>query len=118
MTTHVISSSGATVAAQAGDRIELHLPENPTTGFLWEVRVTPAGIRLLASELSLGQPLTPGAGGERTFTFVVDDIAADEGADTGADAGADARELQLVLRQPWDAAAPPERTFVVSVRAS
>jgi predicted secreted protein len=110
MTTHVISSSGATVAAQAGDRIELHLPENPTTGFLWEVRATPAGIRLLASDLTLGQPLTPGAGGERTFTFVVDDIAADEGAD--------ARELQLVLRQPWDAAAPPERTFVVSVRAS
>jgi predicted secreted protein len=112
MTTHVISSSGATVAAQAGDRIELHLPENPTTGFLWEVRATPEGIRLLDSELSLGQPLTPGAGGERTFTFVVDDMGIGEAADT------DAGELQLVLRQPWDAAAPPERTFVVSVRAS
>ena len=116
MTTHVISSSGATVAAQAGDRIELHLPENPTTGFLWEVSATPDGIRLLGSELSLGQPLTPGAGGERTFVFVVDDMGVDEAADTGA--GADARELQLVLRQPWDAATPPERTFVVSVRAS
>lgn len=109
MTTHVISSSGATVAAQAGDRIELHLPENPTTGFLWEVRATPEGIRLLGSELSLGQPLTPGAGGERTFTFVVDDTGVGEDA---------ARELELVLRQPWDAAAPPERTFVVSVRPS
>lgn len=104
MTTHVISTSGSSVRARPGDRIELHLAENPSTGFQWEVRAAPPGVRLADSDMAIDKPLTPGRAGTRAFTFLV------EAAGSGT--------LELALRQPWDAATPPEQTFTVAVTVS
>lgn len=95
----------ATVRATIGDTIVVRLPENPTTGYAWEVQGdTLVGLRLAADDYVADRPSTLGGGGQRTLTFGV------------VEAGT--WPLVLRLRRAWE---PPEAyaeelALTVSVR--
>ena len=81
--------------------LEITLPENPTTGFRWEVRTT--GMPACADRgSSFDAPSGgPGSGGARRFRF--------EAVQIGV------CELVLVYRRSWEDR-PPARTFTLTVR--
>ncbi|MDP9123346.1 MAG: protease inhibitor I42 family protein [Pseudomonadota bacterium] len=59
------SDSGKTVEARAGDHVELHLPENPSTGFRWVASERSTLPLNRASLTSNADPSAAGAGGTR-----------------------------------------------------
>ena len=89
------------VVLRPQQRLEITLPENPTTGFRWEIQVTSApacadrGSSFDAPSGGLGK------GGARRFLF--------EAAEVGV------CEIALVYRRSWEDK-PPARTFTVTVR--
>lgn len=60
----------AEVEARPGDTVTIRLPENPTTGYSWEL---PGGYEVAANEFSGqgGSGAGAGAGGERVVTLIV-----------------------------------------------
>lgn len=66
------ADNGRAAEVRVGERIEVRLPENPTTGFAWAIDETDS--RLLALEGTVyAAPTTEGfigARGQRTFTFM------------------------------------------------
>ena len=63
---------GATIAAALGDVIELHLEENPTTGYRWTREDLGPGLSLERDVFHVaGTPLVPGAGGVHEWSFRV-----------------------------------------------
>lgn len=61
---------GKTVEVGRDDRIEIRLPESPTTGFAWSIDVVDEQILgLEGSEFSLPATAGIGGGGVRTFAF-------------------------------------------------
>ena len=91
------------VVAKPGDRVELSLPENPTTGYRWELKATgdpvchPEDSSFQAPEGGVGR------GGVRTWRFAV--VAVGTAA------------IELEYRRSFEAGAPPAKTFSVRVRA-
>lgn len=62
--TLVESDDGTCIPAKVGDVIEIHLAENPTTGYRWAFEEVGSGVRVERDEFHLsGTPLVPGAGG-------------------------------------------------------
>lgn len=61
---------GAIVEARAGEPLEIALPENPTTGYLWHVEGAPEELgQPTAAEFERGGEAV-GAGGTRVFRFL------------------------------------------------
>lgn len=55
---------GQTVPVELGDTIEIHLAENPTTGYRWNIETLGPGLTVELDRFhTLGTPLVPGAGG-------------------------------------------------------
>jgi inhibitor of cysteine peptidase len=79
-----------------GEELILKLPENPTTGYRWEIRQTGAGeLRPVDDRLVPGAgSMVPGAAGERVMRF------------TGQRAGE--VQIEALLRRSWSA--PDEST--------
>ncbi len=93
---------GETVQLRAGEILEVRLIENPTTGFRWTVERDNEGIvDLVSSVYSPGLPSTPGAGGERVFTF--------EGKRAGVS------RLRLRLSRPWEGESKGSEVFDLTV---
>ena len=93
---------GATVQLRAGEIFEVRLIESPTTGFRWSVEGDNEGIvGLVSSVYSPGAPSTPGAGGERVFTF--------EGKRAGVS------RLRLRLWRPWEGESKVAEVFELTV---
>jgi inhibitor of cysteine peptidase len=59
------------VTVPPGDTIALSLPENPTTGYRWNLVGTGAPVLELKTDDFAPLGSNPGAGGTRSFTFVV-----------------------------------------------
>lgn len=80
-------------ATVVGDRVEIRLPENPTTGYRWEL--VSGVIEVLDSVLepTPGSAGALGAGGTRVLVVRV----------------GDGDELVLELRRPWEAEALERR---------
>jgi inhibitor of cysteine peptidase len=90
------ADSGTTVSADPGDTIVVRLPENPTTGYRWEVAGGPSPSADDFTSAGTGQ----GAGGERTLRFT-----------------AQPGPITLVLKRPWESD-KPQATFSISVAVS
>ncbi|HXQ11512.1 MAG TPA: protease inhibitor I42 family protein [Caulobacteraceae bacterium] len=99
-----LRSSGRTVTAAPGDRLELRLEENPTTGFRWRVEDDDSGVLVLEHDAyTTMREGVAGAGGIRELRFVV------------------AKPGQAVLRasnrRSWERDLPPRSTFKLTVTA-
>lgn len=102
MTLHTVTESGRTITVSPGDEIELDLPENASTAYLWHVTETPPGLRLVVNEPRPPTDPAPGGGGRRILRFAVDAPA--DGV------------LRAELRRPWEQSEPPDEVVEVRVR--
>jgi len=95
--------SGRTVGMKTGDVLEVTLPANPTTGYVWAVAECGENLKQLSEpEFESASPGLPGAGGKETFRF-----QALQPAKT---------VLKLAYRRPWEKNARPAATFEITVR--
>lgn len=97
------SDDGATVQIVAGGQLDVELPGNPTTGSIWQVTANDESILLPTRYTFTPDTDAAGAGGVEKFSFHV--LA------PGAVA------LELVNSRPWEADAPPEQSFTVTIDA-
>jgi predicted secreted protein len=95
-------NAGHRVQAQVDDRIDLVLPENPTTGFQWQLEDPGGALALESSEFEPPDELRPGAGGQRHVVL----RAVSAGTST----------VRLRLQRAWESRA--ESTFEVDVRVT
>jgi inhibitor of cysteine peptidase len=96
---------GRLIEVAPGSRVLLRLPENPSTGYRWELE--PLEGDALKRQADTYQPpatLAPGAGGVRVFDF----LARSPGNVV----------LRLRLRRPWEPAGAAAETFEVTVQIS
>ena len=99
-----VTSNGAAVTASVGDQVRLELPENPTTGFRWQLVTFGAGLlRPLGDEYVPSGGTAVGSGGLRVFRF----SAASPGA----------ADIRLELNRPWETQ-PAREEFVARVLVS
>jgi inhibitor of cysteine peptidase len=93
------SEKGQTVAVRSGETLTLRLPENPTTGYRWEVEsfgsLKPVG------DAYEGGGASPGSAGARSFQWV---------------AAPGVHQLALVLRREWAPSDQPLERFAMTVR--
>src|SRR5262245_22525929 len=96
------SDGGQSISVHPGDEILIRLPENPTTGFRWEVDSADPIVTSVGDEFELGQPATVGSGGTRVLRFRV-------ATSTGIG------RLTLKLRQPWEGDASVTDSFSIDL---
>ena len=98
-----LSDSGAAAVAQ-NDELVLRLPENPTTGYRWEVTQSGAGaLRLIDDRFVAGAGAAPGADGQRVIRF--------------AAIASGAVQVAAIKRRAWEPAMPAEsRNFSIEVK--
>ncbi len=97
-------TNGQQVQLSAGQAFTLLLPENPTTGYTWQLRKKgePAAL-LLSDAFEQGRPV-PGAPGVHRWQF-------------RAGAAESNGTLLLELVRPWESV-PPSRTYSVTLRVN
>lgn len=94
---------GSTVEANQGDVIVVHLEENLTTGYGWEIGVIDSSIiELLDSDYSETPGISMGRGGTRTFRFRA------KSSGRGP--------IQLRLRRSWEPVDSAIEHFEVNIR--
>jgi inhibitor of cysteine peptidase len=96
--------NGRTVHVHVGDHILVILPENPTTGFRWEVATPNSGV-LEAQDPAGTEGVSDRAGGGRDVSIAHTARASGEGS------------IALALRRPWESAAAAQQ-FAVRVIVS
>lgn len=94
--------SGARRTAQVGERVTVTLPENPTTGYRWQLAMDPDAFHLVEDRYT-GSSDAPGAGGSRRLTFTV--------------RRAGLLTLRLVKRRAWEQSAVDEFAVAFDVGA-
>jgi inhibitor of cysteine peptidase len=94
------SQGGGEVEVGLGESFELRLPENPTTGYRWEVRSPGKPAVEIEKDSFQGAGGPPGAGGHHCWFF----RAAQPGV----------AHLELDYRRGWEKS--QSRTFRVTVR--
>jgi predicted secreted protein len=93
------TQSGIRVSAAPEDVIVIRLAEHPTTGYRWQVE-NAAGMVLTRDDFTVSSS-APGAGGERTFRFAVQQSGT--------------AQIVLSLRRPWETGTMPTARFEVTV---
>ena len=63
------AAAGQPVTTQLGQRIQINLPENRTTGYLWQLAGDCDRLLALEQDQTKMPPGPPGAGGTRTWVF-------------------------------------------------
>ena len=98
------AENGQTIRVHPDDEIVVRLPENPTTGFRWEIETADPVVTAVDDDFELGESGAGivGAGGTRRFRFRV------------AASSASGR-VALKLRQPWEGDASITDRFYVDV---
>jgi predicted secreted protein len=95
------SDSGKTVELHVGDDLEIVLPGNPTTGYVWEASsLDSAVLRLDKSDFIAGDKAI-GSGGMEVFKL----NAIGEGRG----------ELRLIYHRPFEKNKPPLNTFEINL---
>ncbi len=100
------NDNGQTVMMGAGDALQISLPENRSTGYIWSIVTNDEAVLRPTDEPSYaieGEPL-PGAGGRVTFYFTA--VAAGEVS------------LQLINARPAETAVEAVETFALLVRVT
>jgi inhibitor of cysteine peptidase len=81
------------LAASVGDEIRLELPENPTTGFRWQLgAIDDSILQLRTDDFVPATGAAIGGGGRRLFRW--------------AALRSGVTDVRLELKRPWEAAAP------------
>ncbi len=96
------TDSGKELHAEIGEVFELRLPENPTTGYRWELRSHGDPVLELAEDAFAPSGDAVGAGGMRRWTFRI--------------LRAGVARLELVQRRSWERNATD--TFNVAIRVT
>ena len=100
------NDNGQRVAMGVGDALQITLPENRSTGYVWSVVTNDETVLRPTDEPAYaieGEPL-PGAGGRVTFYFTA--------------AGAGEVSLQLINARPAETAVEPAQTFALLVQVT
>ena len=88
-----------------GQRIQIRLPANPTTGYSWLLQSFPGCLVLVNFSYAPGGKSVPGAGGTQAVEFLA--TSAGEG------------ELKIGYRRPWEKSdIPAAKTFSLKVTVS
>jgi inhibitor of cysteine peptidase len=90
--------AGRPISVNAGEAIEIGLPENPTTGFRWSIESLSGELTLVSSEFEPAAQPKPGAGGRRAIRLRANDPGAGE--------------LQLRYSREWQSASANARTAI------
>jgi inhibitor of cysteine peptidase len=94
--------TGREVALRVGEKLEITLAGNPTTGYSWEAASVDTNILKQVGERKYQRDSNLiGAGGKFTFSF--DAIAPGKTA------------LQLTYRRPWEKNVPPAKKYEIIV---
>lgn len=97
------SDRGKTVEAHVGDSLTIHLAENPTTGYRWEVStVDNQPIEFQGADYQIAPRTGIGGGGTRTFRW--------QTKATGT------AQIQLKLRRSWEPEEKAIKQFTVNIR--
>lgn len=96
------ADAGRSIELRVGDKLEVTLPGNPTTGFQWEVSVGDTAILRPSGEPEFEPSSSAvGSGGKITMHF--------EAVGTGQ------MRLTLIYHRPFEKDVPPAQTFEVTV---
>ncbi len=94
--------NGRQVRLQPGQKLDVVLFENGTTGYQWQIVSVDGNVlkETAKPDFKLSSGLL-GAGGRKTFHFKA--------------ASAGKTELRLAYRRPWEANVPPVKTFAARI---
>jgi predicted secreted protein len=95
------NDSGKTVEIGVGDELEVVLPGNPTTGYIWEVSSPDLNVLSLGKADFFADDKAVGSGGMEVIRFHT--IA------TGKS------EVKLIFHRPFEHNIPPSKTFEITV---
>jgi inhibitor of cysteine peptidase len=95
------NDSGKTVEIAIGDVLDVILPANPTTGYVWEVSSIDSSI--LQSNTADFVANDPAIGAESFEIIKFHTLAVGKS------------ELKLILHRPFEQTTPPLKTFAVTV---
>ena len=98
------SSNGESVELRPGQLAELTLPENPTTGFRWQMEAAGEPDCSLVEDLFEPSPGPPGAAGVHRWRFQA--VRAGIG------------RIELASRRPWQSSGPGAQRFSLEIRVS
>jgi inhibitor of cysteine peptidase len=96
------ADAGRSIELRAGDKLEVTLPGNPTTGFQWDVSVGDTAILRPSGEPEFA-PSSSAVGGGGTITLRF------------AAVGTGQMGLTLIYHRPFEKDVPPAQTFEVTV---
>lgn len=94
-------ASGSAVTVHVGDAIVLRLPENPTTGYRWQIDKVEGSAQHESDSFRLSEDVRIGSGGTREFRFRA--------------ASAGTASLRLKRWQPWEGETSVDARFVVDI---
>lgn len=97
------NDNGQTVTMAVGDALQVSLPENRSTGYVWSIVTNDEAILRPTDEpaYAIEGEAMPGAGGRVTFYFTA--------------VGPGTVTLQLINARPQETAVEPAQTFAMSV---
>lgn len=100
-----VNADGTTVTLKKGEALRVSLPENPSTGYSWDLSLSD-GLYLVSDQYIREDTVIRrvGAGGIHTW-----DIRAK---------GIGSQQITGVYRRPWEVNTAPEKTFTLNVRVS
>jgi inhibitor of cysteine peptidase len=91
-----------TVEVTVGKTIEVHLPENPTTGFRWQLTSDGGPACVMTDDQFIAPAGPPGKGGDHTWKFKA--IRPDEG------------DIEIRYRRRWENSTTASRAFKIHVK--
>ncbi len=96
------TDAGKTIELRAGDKLQVVLEGNPTTGYQWQVREVDAAVLKVSGEPEYkSESSLTGAGGQYTFHF--ESLAPGQTV------------LQLIYHRPFEKNVAPIETYQVTV---
>jgi inhibitor of cysteine peptidase len=98
------SSNGQEIELQAGQELEIRLPENPTTGFRWHLGSRGDPTCRLLDDFYEADSDRPGSGGSHYWRF--------QAAQTGFGA------IVFVYKRSWEREEKPVRRFALGTHVS
>ncbi len=96
------SANGRTVELKIGETIEVRLPENPTTGFRWQLTADGSPAVAKRDDAFTASSGPPGQGGTHVWKFKA--VATDEG------------DIELGHRRRWEGQGEAPKNFKLHVK--